>query len=64
LRAAAKAGLTDALISGQPVAVSYADDGMLLELVGQQVRLTGVLQQHVETLMDDDDVLDILNLIA
>ena len=64
LLAEAREGLTDLLISGQPLAVDYDGSQMLLEMVGQQIRLQGALKKHVEVLMDDEDVMDILNLIA
>jgi len=64
LLAEARQGLTDLLISGQPIGVDYEGSQMLLETVGQQIRLQGALKKHVEVLMDDEDVMDILNLIA
>lgn len=64
LRAAAKTGLTQ-LMQREPVAVDYAPDGaLLLAAMGQQLRLTGALQRHVETLIDDQEVLDLIELIA
>jgi hypothetical protein len=63
LRAEAKLGLTDVIMSGHPVHVSHDDNGMLLELVGQQIRVAGALQKHVEQLLDDEDAADLLQMI-
>ncbi len=63
LQAEARVGLTALITSGQPMAVSYDGSDMLLDLVGQQIRLGGQLKRHVEQLMDDEDVADVLHLI-
>jgi len=64
LQAEARIGLTEAITAGQPVAISYDDDAMLIELVGQQIKVQGALRKHVEVLIDDEDVIDLIHMIA
>jgi hypothetical protein len=63
LRAAAKQGLT-ALVQSEPYAIRYAEGALLLETTGQVLRLHGALRRHVETLADDQEFMDLLDIIA
>ena len=62
LRDAAKLGLAHVLQT-EPFAISYAEGALVLETAGQQLRLLGALKKHVETLVDDQDVLDLIDII-
>ena len=63
LRDAARKGLTE-LIQNEPVAARYADDGaLLLDTIGQTLRLQGALKAHAEMVLDDEDVSDLIHLI-
>lgn len=62
--AAARIGLADLVESGQPLRLDYPGDGtLLLHTIGQQIVLQGALRRHVETLIDDQEFLDLMDFL-
>jgi hypothetical protein len=64
MRAEAKAGLAYLIRSGEPVVAERQDTALVLRTVGADLVLHGVLKRHVEILLDDRDVMDLLDLVA